>query len=129
MLHLRYFVAVGEEQSFSAAARRLHMATSPLSQRIRDLGWELDHRLFDRDTHHVTLTPAGEALLPISRDVLGQVNSFPWRLRDATRPGRSTLFVGIPAGVHPGRGISSTRSPSASARSANSCAGPAHLPL
>jgi DNA-binding transcriptional LysR family regulator len=101
MLHLRYFVAVAEELNFSAAARRLHMATSPLSQRIRDLERELDHRLFERDTHSVTLTPAGEALLPIARSVLEQINSIPWRLREATRPGRSTLFVGIPSGLHP----------------------------
>ncbi|MFD3455564.1 LysR family transcriptional regulator [Streptomyces sp. NPDC058691] len=102
IFHLRYFVAVAEELNFSAAARRLHMATSPLSQRIKDLERELDHRLFERDTHCVTLTPAGEALLPIARDVLEQINSVPWRLRAATTsPGRSTLFVGIPLGVHP----------------------------
>ncbi|MDX3071554.1 LysR family transcriptional regulator [Streptomyces sp. MI02-7b] len=101
IFHLRYFVAVAEELNFSAAARRLHMATSPLSQRIKDLEHELDHRLFDRDTHSVTLTRAGEALLPIARDVLEQINSVPWRLREATSSGRGTLFVGIPLGVHP----------------------------
>lgn len=98
---MRYFVAVAEELNFSAAARRLHMATSPLSQRIKDLEHEIDHRLFERDTHSVTLTPAGEALLPIARDVLERINSVPWRLRVATSPGRSTMFVGIPLGVHP----------------------------
>ncbi|MGW1723322.1 LysR family transcriptional regulator [Streptomyces sp. NPDC002306] len=101
MLHLRYFVAVAEELNFSAAARRLHMATSPLSQRIKDLERELDHRLFERDTHSVTLTPAGEALLPIARDVMEQINCIPWRLREATRSGHSTMFVGIPTGLHP----------------------------
>lgn len=101
MFHLRYFVAVAEELNFSAAARRLHMATSPLSQRIKDLERELDHRLFERDTHRVALTPAGEALLPLARDVLEQVNSIPFRLREAAPPGRSTMFVGIPSGVHP----------------------------
>ncbi|WP_351236082.1 LysR family transcriptional regulator [Streptomyces sp. NPDC002133] len=82
-----------------AAARRLHMATSPLSQRTRDLERELNHRLFDRDTHRVTLTPAGEALLPIARDV--SRSSIPRRLRETTRPGRSTLFMGNPSGLHP----------------------------
>lgn len=101
MLHLRYFLAVAEELNFTAAARRLHMATSPLSQRIRDLEHELGQRLFDRDTHHVTLTQAGETLLPIARDVLDQVNSIPWRLREATGPQRGTMFLGMPAGVHP----------------------------
>ncbi|MDX2646998.1 LysR family transcriptional regulator [Streptomyces sp. PA03-1a] len=101
IFHLRYFVAVAEELNFSAAARRMHMATSPLSQRIRDLERELDQRLFDRSTHHVTLTPAGEALLPIARDVLERVNSIPWRLREASGVVRSTMFVGIPPGVHP----------------------------
>ncbi|MFF0160585.1 LysR family transcriptional regulator [Streptomyces sp. NPDC005263] len=101
MLHLRYFVAVAEELNFTAAARRLHMSTPPLSQRIKDLEHEIGHRLFDRSTHHVLLTPAGTALLPIARDVLEQVNSIPWRLSEATRPQRSTVFLGMPAGVHP----------------------------
>ncbi|SED67275.1 LysR family transcriptional regulator [Streptomyces sp. Ag109_O5-10] len=101
MLHLRYFVAVAEELNFSAAARRLHMATSPLSQRIKDLERELGKRLFDRDTHSVTLTPDGEALLPLAREVLEQFTSIPWRLREATRSGRATMFMGIPAGLHP----------------------------
>jgi DNA-binding transcriptional LysR family regulator len=101
MLHLRYFVAVAEELNFTAAARKLHMAASPLSQRIKDLEHELGQKLFDRSTHHVTLTPAGSALLPIARDILEQVNSIPWRLKEASRPTRSTVFLGMPAGVHP----------------------------
>ena len=101
MLHLRYFVAVAEELNFSAAARKLHMAASPLSQRIKDLEHELGQKLFDRSTHHVTLTPAGSALLPIARDVLEQVNSIPWRLREAAKSQRSTVFLGMPNGVHP----------------------------
>jgi DNA-binding transcriptional LysR family regulator len=101
MLHLRYFVAVAEELNFTAAARRLHMSTPPLSQRIKNLEHEIGHRLFDRSTHHVMLTPAGAALLPMAREVLEQVNSIPWRLGEATRPRRGTVFLGMPAGVHP----------------------------
>lgn len=101
LLHLRYFVAVAEELNFSAAARKLHMAASPLSQRIKDLEHELGRRLFDRSTHHVELTEAGTALLPIARDVLDRVASIGWRLDQATKPARATVFVGMPAGVHP----------------------------
>src|SRR5262245_18585566 len=101
MLHLRYFVAVAEELNFSAAARRLHMATSPLSQRIRERERELGQQLFDRDTRRVTLTPAGSALIPIARDVLDEFSSIPWRLREATRVQRSNVLIGIPPGLHP----------------------------
>nr|WP_246258227.1 LysR family transcriptional regulator [Amycolatopsis anabasis] len=101
MLHLRYFVAVAEELNFSQAARRLHMAASPLSQRIKDLEHELGQPLFERSTHRVALTPAGAALLPLARDVLERVNAIPWKLREAVRPQRSTVFVGVPAAVHP----------------------------
>ena len=79
---LRYFVAVAENLSFSKAARQLHMATSPLSQRVRDLERELGTALFERDSHHVGLTAAGAALLPIAKDVLGRFDDIPWRLRE-----------------------------------------------
>ncbi|WLW58218.1 LysR family transcriptional regulator [Streptomyces sp. YU58] len=101
LLHLRYFVAVAQELNFSTAARKLHMAASPLSRRIKDLEKELGHRLFDRDTHHVALTQAGNALLPIARGVLEQVDSIRWRLDETARPQRTTLLVGVPSGIHP----------------------------
>ncbi|MCQ9179587.1 LysR family transcriptional regulator [Streptomyces sp. IBSBF 2953] len=101
LLHLRYFVAVAQELNFSVAARKLHMAASPLSRRIKDLEKELGHRLFDRSTHHVTLTSAGSALLPIARGVLEQIDSIRWKLDETARPQRTTLLLGVPSGVHP----------------------------
>ena len=70
--HLRYFVAVGEELSFSRAARRLHTAQPSLSQQIRDLEREVGCTLLERDHHHVSLTPAGHAFLSEARLTLGQ---------------------------------------------------------
>lgn len=49
MFQLRYFAAVAGNLSFSRAARQLHMATSPLSRRVRNLERELDTALFERD--------------------------------------------------------------------------------
>ncbi|MFC7343296.1 LysR family transcriptional regulator [Saccharopolyspora griseoalba] len=100
IFHLRYFVAVAENLSFSGAARKLHMATSPLSQRVRDLERELGTALFERDSHHVALTEAGSALLPIARDVINRFDDIPWRLREAISPHRPVVYLGVPPGLH-----------------------------
>ncbi len=61
---LTYFVAVVDEAHFTRAAERLRIAQPAVSQQIRRLEAELGERLLHRDRRSVTLTPAGEALLP-----------------------------------------------------------------
>src|SRR5690242_12044093 len=70
---LAYFVAVVDEAHFTRAAERLRIAQPAISQQIRRLEAELGERLLHRDRRTVTLTPAGEALLPHARAVLAQV--------------------------------------------------------
>ncbi|WP_053227786.1 LysR family transcriptional regulator [Solirubrobacter soli] len=86
--HLRYFVAVAEELSFSRAADRLHMAASPLSQAIRQLEAELGVELFVRTTRTVTLTAAGERLLAEGVAALQAVDAA---FANAARAGRGVL--------------------------------------
>jgi DNA-binding transcriptional LysR family regulator len=68
--HLRYFVAIAEEQSFSRAAERVWVAQPGLSTQIRRLETELGVRLFERHTRGVTLTQAGEVFLERARVAL-----------------------------------------------------------
>lgn len=62
--HLRYFVAVADELSFSAAARRLYVSQQAISRVIQQLERALGVRLFERTTRSVRLTAAGSALYP-----------------------------------------------------------------
>jgi DNA-binding transcriptional LysR family regulator len=97
--HLRYFVAVAEELNFTRAAHRLNMSTSPLSQRIKDLERELGTPLFVR-THRTTgLTPSGEVLLPIARQIIEQVHDIPAVLARGAGGAGQVAGIGIGIGV------------------------------
>jgi DNA-binding transcriptional LysR family regulator len=94
---LRYFVAVAQECSFSAAAERLGMTQPPLSRAIRALEAKLRVRLFQRSTRRVELTHAGTVLLEHAIPAIEAVDAaarFARRageacrtLRVATKPG------------------------------------------
>ncbi|MEK8029161.1 LysR family transcriptional regulator [Pseudaquabacterium rugosum] len=75
--HLRYFLAVAEAGSFSAAAQKLFIAQPPLSSQIRQLEQALGRPLFTRHARGAHLTSAGEALLPRARAILAAVAALP----------------------------------------------------
>jgi DNA-binding transcriptional LysR family regulator len=72
--HLRYFVAVAEEMSFTRAAERLHMRQPPLSIQIRHLERELGAELFDRSGRGITLTLAGRTLFDEARRIIDEID-------------------------------------------------------
>ena len=67
---LAYFVAVAHTRHFTRAAELSRVAQPSLSKQIRSLERELGAPLFSRARGNITLTPAGEALLPLAQRIL-----------------------------------------------------------
>jgi DNA-binding transcriptional LysR family regulator len=64
------FLAVAKAASFSEAGRRLNLRQSTISQHIRHLEQAAGRRLFVRDTHTVTLTADGQAMIALAHGIL-----------------------------------------------------------
>ncbi|MEW1960510.1 LysR substrate-binding domain-containing protein [Kineococcus sp. NPDC059986] len=92
---LEYFVAVAEQESFTGAARSLHMAQPPLSSQVRALERELGAELFDRGGRTPVLTPAGRALLPEVRRLLAAYDRLPATARQARDGSVGRLRLGL----------------------------------
>ncbi len=68
--HLRYFLAVADAASFTAAARRLHLAQPAVSLQVRDLERELGVTLIERGARTRGLTEAGKRFAVRARRIL-----------------------------------------------------------
>jgi DNA-binding transcriptional LysR family regulator len=92
--HLRCFLAVAERRHFTRAARELGLAQPSVSAQVRRLESELGSELFHRMKGNVTLTPAGEALLPFARRILTDVDAASSELRESGAQVRGRLSIG-----------------------------------
>ncbi|MGD0749590.1 MAG: LysR family transcriptional regulator [Acidimicrobiales bacterium] len=93
---LAYALAVADEQSFTRAADRLHLAQPSLSRQVRLLEHELGVVLFNRGPGQgrVTLTPDGSALLPFLQRVMADVEATGAEARALSGMARGHLAVG-----------------------------------
>ncbi len=74
--HLRYFIAVADAGSLTAAAeQKLHTSQPSLSRQIRDLEQEVGTQLMNRGAHGIELTSAGKAFLDHARMALLQAEA------------------------------------------------------
>ena len=92
--HLRYFVAVAEEENVSRAALKLHLSQPALSRQVRDLEDELGFLLFERSAKSVRLTEAGRAFLGEARAVIHRVEEAVTKTRAVAAGARTGIHVG-----------------------------------
>lgn len=91
---LKYFVTVAQTLNFSEAARKLFITQGTLSQQIMQLEGEVGSKLFERTSHSVILTEAGEELLPLAQQTLESSEVCAARMRDIKGALAGTLKLG-----------------------------------
>ncbi|MFE9664103.1 MULTISPECIES: LysR family transcriptional regulator [unclassified Streptomyces] len=91
---LRYFVTVAETRHFTRAAELVHVAQPSLSQQVRALERELGADLFLRARGNITLTDAGEALLPLARRILADVDTARLEVQELAQLRRGRVRLG-----------------------------------
>jgi len=93
--HLRYFVAIGEEQHYGRAARRLRVAQPALSRQIQDLEEEVGFKLFERLPRGVKLSVAGKLFLEDARRILQEISEAAVRAGRVASGRSGTLRIGF----------------------------------
>jgi LysR family transcriptional activator of glutamate synthase operon len=91
---LRYLIAVAEEQHFTRAAAREHVAQPALSQQIQRLEAELGVTLVQRTTRRVAMTEAGELLVARARRALAELEAAHAELQSLAGVQAGRLSVG-----------------------------------
>lgn len=90
---LRLVLAVAEAGGATPAARRLALSQSAVSHQLRNLEERLGQSVFERDGRGLKITPAGERLLELAREVLPPIAQTEREIRRGVGARRVALRV------------------------------------
>lgn len=93
-LNIKYFMAIAEEQSISAAARKLFVSQQSLSEHLKKLEGEIGVPLFNRESP-LSLTVAGECFFEGSKELLSAYDRMLANIDNVTTKRRSRITIGI----------------------------------
>lgn len=96
---LRYFTAVVEEETVTAAARKLNMTQPPLTAQLRLLEKELNCSLFQRRGRRLEVTEAGRHFYQRAAVILGMCDAAVAEMKDFDRGVAGTLRAGVVSSV------------------------------
>lgn len=94
--HIRYFVAVAQQRSFSKAAQQLFVTQPILTRCIKQLEQELGVALILRSTRTFELTDAGQELLQRGTELLQQHGDLYRRIGDVAAAQAGRVHISCP---------------------------------
>lgn len=98
---LRYIVALSQERNFLRAAKRAHITQPTLSHQIKKLEQELGTPLFERSSHGVRLTAAGEKFIPYAISTIDNLEKALSELRGSTKDISGKIALGAIPTISP----------------------------
>ena len=93
--HLRYFAAVAQHGSVTAAAAALHVAPQTVSAQLAELEGAMGRQLFDRLGKRLQLNADGEAALEYAKSIFALGEELVEVLAGRNAPRRTRLRIGI----------------------------------
>jgi LysR family nitrogen assimilation transcriptional regulator len=93
---IKYFIAIAEQGSLSAASDVIHIAQPALSTQISNLEGELEVMLFHRHGRGVTLTPAGKIFLKHAYRIRDEINAAKNAVMKASSDHAGIVYLGLP---------------------------------
>jgi LysR family transcriptional regulator, nitrogen assimilation regulatory protein len=96
---LKYFIAIAEEGSLSAASARLNVAQPSLSHHVIKVERELGVTLVKRSPRGVVLTESGQTLLKHAREICASMDLCRDRVRLCGGKPKGEVTVGMPSSV------------------------------
>ncbi len=96
---VKLFVTVVEQGSLSGAARLLRLGQPTLSRRIGELEEAIGENLFERGSGGVTLTQAGEKLLPAAQRMAEWAHQAEQNISQKTRLPEGKIRIAAPPGI------------------------------
>ncbi len=98
---LRYIVALSQERNFLRAAKRAHITQPTLSHQIKKLEEEIGTPLFERSSHGVRLTPAGEKFIPYAISTIDTLERGLSELQEETKNISGKIAIGAIPTISP----------------------------
>ena len=97
---LNYFLTVAREESFSRAAKKLHLSQPTLSRQLKDLEEEFGKQLLIREPRRILLTDDGELLRRRAEEILSLVEKTEGELLSSNEDISGDIRIGAGESVH-----------------------------
>lgn len=94
--HLKYFIEVVNQKSFTRASEKLFISQSTISKALSSLEAELNTTLYEHGNREFILTQTGQYLYDFAKDVLGYWNVKEDELIEKIKMDNDKLKLGLP---------------------------------